>query len=69
MQVNLEEKEKYIPPHKWEEISITPKVLHNGRPNRRPSLPHHIYAHINPFVQPNLYDYDNNMQGGSGGMH
>ena len=69
VQVNLEEKEKYTPPHKREEILIIPKVLHNGHPNSRPSLPHHhLYAHTNPFVQPNLYDYDNNMQGGSGGM-
>ena len=68
MQVNLEEKEKYTPSHKWEEILTIPKVVHNGRPNSRPSLPHYIYAHTNPFVQLNLYDYDNNVQGGSKGM-
>ena len=69
VQVNLEEKEKYTPPHKREKISIIPKVLHNSCPNSRPSLPHyHLYAHTNPFMQPNLYDYDNNVQGGSWGM-
>ena len=52
--INLEDKEKYTPPHRREKVPTTPKVNQNGRFNGRPTLPHHFYANTNPVVHPNL---------------